>query len=62
MRSHAAICNIVEKLKNSGEEYGKLSLVVLAGLKRAQETQNNNRQRKAEWAKINKSLLTLKNV
>ena len=62
MRSHAAICNIVEKLKNSGEEYGKLSLVVLAGLKRDQKNQSNNRQRKAQEAEINKSLLVLKNV
>ena len=58
-RSHA-ICNIVIKLKNSDEEYGKLSLVDLAGSERAQETQSNNRQRRAEGAEINKSLLALK--
>ena len=58
-RSHA-ICNIVVKLKWSDEEYGKLSLVDLAGSERAQETQSNNRQRRAEGAEINKSLLALK--
>ena len=58
-RSHA-ICNIVIKLKNSDDEYGKLSLVDLAGSERAQETQSNNRQRRAEGAEINKSLLALK--
>ena len=58
-RSHA-ICNIVVKLKGSDEEYGKLSLVDLAGSERAQETQSNNRQRRAEGAEINKSLLALK--
>ena len=58
-RSHA-ICNIVIKKKGSDEEYGKLSLVDLAGSERAQETQSNNRQRRAEGAEINKSLLALK--
>ena len=58
-RSHA-ICNIVVKLKGYDEEYGKLSLVDLAGSERAQETQSNNRQRRAEGAEINKSLLALK--
>ena len=58
-RSHA-ICNIVIKLKGNDEEYGKLSLVDLAGSERAQETQSNNRQRRAEGAEINKSLLALK--
>ena len=58
-RSHA-ICNIIVKLKGEDEEYGKLSLVDLAGSERAQETQSNNRQRRAEGAEINKSLLALK--
>ena len=58
-RSHA-ICNIVVKLKGNDDEYGKLSLVDLAGSERAQETQSNNRQRRAEGAEINKSLLALK--
>ena len=58
-RSHA-ICNIIIKKKGSDEEYGKLSLVDLAGSERAQETQSNNRQRRAEGAEINKSLLALK--
>ena len=57
-RSHA-ICNIIIKEKNS-KEFGKLSLVDLAGSERAQETQSNNRQRRAEGAEINKSLLALK--
>ena len=59
-RSHA-ICNIVikEKGKNN-KQYGKLSLVDLAGSERAQETQSNNRVRRAEGAEINKSLLALK--
>lgn len=58
-RSHA-ICNIVVKMKDCDEEFGKLSLVDLAGSERAQETQSNNRQRRAEGAEINKSLLALK--
>ena len=58
-RSHA-ICNIVIKLKNSDEEYGKLTLVDLAGSERAQETQSNDKERRAEGAEINKSLLALK--
>ena len=58
-RSHA-ICNIVIKLKNSDEEYGKLSLVDLAGSERAQETKSNDKERRAEGAEINKSLLALK--
>ena len=52
-RSHA-ICNIVIKLKNSDEEYGKLSLVDLAGSERAQETQSNNKERRAEGAENSK--------
>ena len=35
-------------------------MVDLAGSERAQETQSNNRQRRAEGAEINKSLLALK--
>jgi kinesin family protein 2/24 len=58
-RSHA-ICNIVIKEEGKNETYGKLSLVDLAGSERAQETQSNNRQRRAEGAEINKSLLALK--
>ena len=58
-RSHA-ICNICIKEEGKSEEYGKLSLVDLAGSERAQETQSNNRQRRAEGAEINKSLLALK--
>ena len=58
-RSHA-ICNIIIKEEGLNAEYGKLSLVDLAGSERAQETQSNNRQRRAEGAEINKSLLALK--
>jgi kinesin family protein 2/24 len=58
-RSHA-ICNIIIKEDGSNDVYGKLSLVDLAGSERAQETQSNNRQRRAEGAEINKSLLALK--
>ena len=57
-RSHA-ICNIKIKEKSS-KDFGKLSLVDLAGSERAQETQSNNRTRRAEGAEINKSLLALK--
>ena len=57
-RSHA-ICNIVIKEKGS-KEFGKLSLVDLSGSERAEETQSNNRTRRAEGAEINKSLLALK--
>ena len=57
-RSHA-ICNIIIREKGS-KEFGKLSLVDLAGSERAQETQSNNRLRRAEGAEINKSLLALK--
>jgi kinesin family member 2/24 len=58
-RSHA-ICNIILKIKNSDEVYGKLTLVDLAGSERAQETQSNIKERMNEGAKINKSLLALK--
>jgi kinesin family member 2/24 len=44
----------------SDDEYGKLTLVDLAGSERAQETQSNDRARRAEGAEINKSLLALK--
>lgn len=58
-RSHA-ICNLVIKEKGSEEAYGKLTLVDLAGSERAQETQSNDKNRRAEGAEINKSLLALK--
>lgn len=58
-RSHA-ICNIVIKETGSEETYGKLTLVDLAGSERAQETQSNEKSRRAEGAEINKSLLALK--
>lgn len=58
-RSHA-ICNIILKEKNNDETFGKLTLVDLAGTERAQETQSNIKERMTEGAKINKSLLALK--
>jgi len=58
-RSHS-VCNIILKEHGSDEEWGKLTLVDLAGSERAQETQSNDRQRRAEGAEINKSLLALK--
>ena len=51
---------IVLKEVDSEQTYGKLTLVDLAGSERAQETQSNDRQRRAEGAEINKSLLALK--
>ena len=60
-RSHA-ICNFVIKTQNNNyeKEYAKLSLVDLAGSERATETQSNVKNRLAEGADINKSLLALK--
>jgi len=60
-RSHA-ICNFVIKIQNQNyeKEYAKLSLVDLAGSERATETQSNDKNRLAEGAEINKSLLALK--
>ena len=61
-RSHA-ICNFVIKVQNNNFEekaYAKLSLVDLAGSERATETQSNDKNRLAEGAEINKSLLALK--
>ena len=60
-RSHA-ICNFIIKIQNQNyeKEYAKLSLVDLAGSERATETQSNDKNRLAEGADINKSLLALK--
>jgi kinesin family protein 2/24 len=58
-RSHA-VCSIIIKEKDCEEAYGKLILVDLAGSERAQETQSNDKNRRAEGAEINKSLLALK--
>ena len=58
-RSHA-ICNIIIKEKGNEDVYGKLTLVDLAGSERAQETQSNDKNRRAEGGEINKSLLALK--
>ena len=48
------------KERDCEEVYSKLTLVDLAGSERAQETQSNDRARRAEGAEINKSLLALK--
>ena len=60
-RSHA-VCNFIIKVqdKDIEKEYAKLSLVDLAGSERATETQSNDKNRLAEGADINKSLLALK--
>ena len=60
-RSHA-VCNFIIKIqdKDIEKEYAKLSLVDLAGSERATETQSNDKNRLAEGADINKSLLALK--
>ena len=60
-RSHA-VCNFIIKINNHNieKEYAKLSLVDLAGSERATETQSNDKNRLAEGADINKSLLALK--
>ena len=58
-RSHG-ICNILIKENQNDETYGKLILVDLAGSEQAKETQNNIKERITEGAKINKSLLILK--
>ena len=60
-RSHA-ICQIALRRgsRRSGEPYGKLSLIDLAGSERGQDTKHHNKQRRAESAEINKSLLALK--
>ena len=60
-RSHA-VCNFVIKSQNNNfeKEYAKLSLVDLAGSERATETHTNDKNRLAEGADINKSLLALK--
>ncbi len=54
------IVQIVLREKGCEETYGKLTLVDLAGSERATETQSNNKNRLAEGAEINKSLLALK--
>lgn len=60
-RSHA-ICQIAFREQNSYEKepFGKLSLIDLAGSERGQDTKQHNKQRRAESAEINKSLLALK--
>ncbi|CAF3566931.1 unnamed protein product [Rotaria sordida] len=58
-RSHA-IFQISLKKKNINKEYGKISLIDLAGSERGRDTQTNDKTTLMEGAQINKSLLTLK--
>jgi kinesin family protein 2/24 len=58
-RSHA-IFQITLKKKNTNKEYGKISLIDLAGSERGRDTQTNDKVTLMEGAQINKSLLTLK--
>ena len=58
-RSHA-IFQITLKKKNTTKEYGKISLIDLAGSERGRDTQTNDKITLMEGAQINKSLLTLK--
>ena len=57
-RSHA-ICSINVR-DADGVVLGKFLMVDLAGSERAQDIKSNNRDRRAEGAEINKSLLALK--
>ncbi|CAF0729287.1 unnamed protein product [Adineta steineri] len=58
-RSHA-VFQITLKKKNTTKEYGKISLIDLAGSERGRDTQTNDKVTLMEGAQINKSLLTLK--
>jgi kinesin family protein 2/24 len=58
-RSHA-IFQITLKKKNTNKDYGKISLIDLAGSERGRDTQTKDKVTLMEGAQINKSLLTLK--
>ncbi|CAF3425844.1 unnamed protein product [Rotaria socialis] len=58
-RSHA-IFQITLKKKNVTKDYGKISLIDLAGSERGKDTQTSDKTTLMEGAQINKSLLTLK--
>jgi len=58
-RSHA-VFQITLKKKNITKDYGKISLIDLAGSERGRDTQTNDKTTLMEGAQINKSLLTLK--
>ncbi|CAF3823991.1 unnamed protein product [Rotaria magnacalcarata] len=58
-RSHA-IFQITLKKKNATKDYGKISLIDLAGSERGKDTQTSDKTTLMEGAQINKSLLTLK--
>lgn len=57
-RSHAIMC--INVRDGEGTVIGKFLMVDLAGSERAQDIRSNNRERRAEGAEINKSLLALK--
>lgn len=57
-RSHAICC--INVRDGNGHILGKFLMVDLAGSERAQDIKSNNRERRAEGAEINKSLLALK--
>jgi kinesin family protein 2/24 len=57
-RSHAICC--INVRDGNGSILGKFLMVDLAGSERAQDIRSNNRERRAEGAEINKSLLALK--
>jgi kinesin family protein 2/24 len=57
-RSHAICC--INVRDGQGNILGKFLMVDLAGSERAQDIRSNNRDRRAEGAEINKSLLALK--
>jgi kinesin family protein 2/24 len=57
-RSHAICC--INVRDGQGIILGKFLMVDLAGSERAQDIRSNNRDRRAEGAEINKSLLALK--
>ncbi|CAM4852615.1 unnamed protein product [Rotaria socialis] len=58
-RSHA-IFQMTLKKKTANKEYGKISLIDLAGSERGRDTQTTDKITLMEGAQINKSLLTLK--
>merc|ERR1719167_258524 len=59
-RSHAVFQIILRLNNNKKPLYGKFSLIDLAGNERGADTSSANRQTRMEGAKINKSLLALK--
>jgi kinesin family protein 2/24 len=58
-RSHGII-QICLKESNTGNTFGKISFIDLAGSERAVDTKETNKQTRMDGAEINKSLLALK--